>query len=155
MHTFLSYSDLKCNLNHAIHMKTSKKMMIFSDFLLTLFSFSEVEILRKPNTGKFCILKDIVLSVIDLERELCSLIFHFLISNANLEFRPAPFQWPKIKQVQIFKAIFMVTLAKFGPLAKTMQIFLLNIMSELSQSLSFTFFCIFNDTFLVACYATL
>ena len=37
MHTFLSYSDLKCNLNHAIHMKTSKKMMIFSDFLLTLF----------------------------------------------------------------------------------------------------------------------
>ena len=28
---------LKCNLNHAIHMRTSKKMMIFSDFLLTLF----------------------------------------------------------------------------------------------------------------------
>ena len=32
-----SYSDLKCNLSYAIHMKTSKKMVFFSQFLHTLF----------------------------------------------------------------------------------------------------------------------
>ena len=37
MHTFLSYFDLKCNLNYAFHMKISMKMMFFSEFLLTLF----------------------------------------------------------------------------------------------------------------------
>ena len=60
---FLSYLDSKYNLNCVIHMKTSMKMMVFSEFLITLFSFSKVEILRKPNTGKVCILKNIVLSV--------------------------------------------------------------------------------------------
>jgi len=73
-------------------MKTSKKLMIFCDFLLTLFLFFEVEILRKPKTGKFCILKNIVLSVIDLGRELCSLFFHFFTSYANSEFQPTPCQ---------------------------------------------------------------
>ena len=37
MHTFLSYFDLKCNLNYAFHMKISMKMMFFGEFLLTLF----------------------------------------------------------------------------------------------------------------------
>ena len=92
VHTFLSYSDLKCNFNYAIHMKTSKKMMFLVNFCLHFFSFSEVEILRKLNTRKFCILKNIVLSVIDLGRELCFLFFHFFISYANLEFRPASCQ---------------------------------------------------------------
>merc|ERR1712105_283710 len=36
-YTFLSYSDLKSNLNYAIHMETSRKMMVFSKFLLTFF----------------------------------------------------------------------------------------------------------------------
>ena len=35
VHTILSYSDLKCNVNYAIHMKTRR---IFSEFLLTLLS---------------------------------------------------------------------------------------------------------------------
>lgn len=41
----------------------------------------------------------------------------------------------------------MVTLVKHGPLAETMQIFYLNIMSDPSQSLSFTYFCVFIYTF--------
>ena len=35
----LSYFDLKGNLNYAIQMKTRRKMIIFSEFLLTFFSF--------------------------------------------------------------------------------------------------------------------
>ena len=127
--------------------KQAWKWCFLVNFSFHFFLFCEVEILRKPNTGKFCILKNIVLSVIDLGRELCFLFFHFFISYANLEFRPAPCQWPKIKKAQFFKTIFLLTLAKLGPLAKWMQIFLLNIMSELSQSLLFTYFCIFIYTF--------
>ena len=41
----------------------------------------------------------------------------------------------------------MVTLAKLGPFAESMQIFLLNIISEPSQSSLFTYFCIFIYTF--------
>ena len=37
VYTFLSYSDLKCKLNYAIHMKTSRKTVVFNEFLLTLF----------------------------------------------------------------------------------------------------------------------
>ena len=37
MYTFLAYSDLKSNFNYAIHTKTSWKIMVFSEFLPTLF----------------------------------------------------------------------------------------------------------------------
>ena len=74
-----------------------------------------VEILNLHRKWRNEKMKNIVLSVIDLGRELCSLFFHFFIFYANLEFRPAPCQWPKIKKVEIFNKCFLVTLAKLDP----------------------------------------
>ena len=147
MHTFLSYSDLKCNLNHAIHMKTSKKMMIFSDFLLTLFFIfwgwnskkaKYREILHFEKHSSLCN---------RFGKRTMFFVFSFFHFLCKFRISTSPCQWPKIKSVQIFKVIFLVTLAKLGPFAESMQIFLLNIISEPSQSSLFTYFCIFIYTF--------
>ena len=55
--------------------------------------FTAVEILRLSKAATFCILKNIVLSVIDFGRELCFYFFHFFIFYANLEFRPTSCQF--------------------------------------------------------------
>ena len=70
--------------------------------------------------------------------------FHFL---CKFRISTSPLLVTKNKISTNFQNNFLVTLAKLGPLSKSMQIFLFNIMSEPSQSLSFTYFCTFIFTF--------
>ena len=92
VYTFLSFSDLKSNLNYAIDMEISRKMMVFSKFLLSFFFI-------------FCGLnskKDIHREILHFEKHssLCNrfekrtmfFVFDIFIFYANLEFRPAPCQ---------------------------------------------------------------
>ena len=70
-----------------------------------------VEILRLLNAAKFCILKNIVLFVIELGGELCFLFFHFFIFYANLEFQPPPCQLTKMKFSEICSNVSLLILA--------------------------------------------
>ena len=112
--TSISYFALK-SMSHG--KKTGKWRFSVKFCLYLFFLFSEVEILRKPNTVKVCILKNKVLSKTIFERELCSLVC-FFIFYANLKFWPAPYQWSKLKFVEIFSYSSLVILAKSGSLVE-------------------------------------
>ena len=76
--------------------KQAGKWWFSGKFCWHFFLFSEVEIIRGLNTGKFCIFKNIVLSKNDLGRELCSLFFSFfLFSMQTYNFNQPPISGQK------------------------------------------------------------
>ena len=114
MYTYLSYSDLKSNLNYAIHIKKDKKIKVLMKSCLYFFLFSCRLNSKTFKCREICIFKNIVLSVIVFGRELRFLFSHFFIFYAILEFQRAPCQLPKM----IFSIICIIfssyILASFG-----------------------------------------
>ena len=107
---------------------------------LDFFSFSEAEILKKRNTGKFLILKNIVLSVIDSGRELCSLFFSFFHFLCKLIISTSLLSVDKKEIRGNISNLSSVTWAESESHAWWMQNLLSNIMYVSSQSLLFTCF---------------
>ena len=107
MHTITSYSDLKFNLNYAIHMKTRRKMMIFSEFLLTLFS------IFLGRNSKKATLKEIL--HFEKHSSLCNrfgkrtmfLVFAFFHSHCKFRISTSPLQ-PEILGKLISELLFFL-----------------------------------------------
>ena len=107
MHSILSYSDIKCNLNYAIHMKTRRKVLIFSDFLLTLFFIFWGWNSKKAKYRK----------ILHFEKHssLCNrsgkrtmfFVFSFFHFLCKFRISTSPLSVTKNKQVQIIKVFFL------------------------------------------------
>ena len=106
VHTILSYFDLKCNLNYAIHIKTRRKMRIFCEFLLPFFSIflgrnskkaTHREILHFEKLSSFCNW---------FGKRTMFLVFAFFHSLCKLRILTSPLSVTKNKKRKKFSTFF-------------------------------------------------